>query len=287
MGHDCQMDDSPEVVRATAQDASRGLDLKVSERAVAGLRELGVSDALLKDFPMVAPDIEGLLVYGSQARGDAVTSSDLDLLALAPAQRPTIQSGDVNVSFYTAEQLATGIGTLFGAHLKRDAKILWDDNGRLSEAIQSMGEVDSNRLFARARSMAELFTSLDRDLPNYLPGLLRQARYLLRSCLYAQAIQEGRPCFSVRELAGRHHDSSLIEILASRQAVDPTLDDLQECLSRLRAIIGEFPCSEHGSLEATIVNRWCEPSDVLSMAFMALGLTGDEPDYAEVDKILL
>ena len=52
-------------------------------------------------------------------------------------------------------------------------------------------------------------------------------------------------------------------------------------------MIGEFPRNRHGSLEATIVNEWGCPSDVLSMAFMALGATGTDSDYAEVEKILL
>jgi hypothetical protein len=55
----------------------------------------------------------------------------------------------------------------------------------------------------------------------------------------------------------------------------------------LGGIVGEFPRSRHGSLEATIVNEWGRPSDLLSMAFMALGATGNGSDYAEVEKILL
>jgi hypothetical protein len=193
----------------------------------------------------------------------------------------------VNVSYYTVEQLSTGIGTLFGAHLKRDGKIVGDESGRLSLAVEKMGEVDTDRLLARALTMSELFTSPERDLPKYLPGLLRQARYLLRSCLYAQAIADCDPCFSVRELAVRHGDPNLARLLASRQPAGATAADLEECLSRLRGIIGEFPPSKHGSLEATVVNEWGQASDILSMAFMALGATGKGSDYAEVEKILL
>ena len=209
------------------------------------------------------------------------------MLGLVPASLPSTRSGAVTVSYYTRKQLSTGIGTLFGAHLKRDAKIVWDNHGALTRAVEEMGEVDTDRLLARARSMSELFTSPERDLPKYLPGLLRQVRYLLRSCLYAQAIADGDPCFSVRELAVRHGDTYLARLLASTQPGEATVADFEECLSRLRAIIGEFPRSEHGSLEATVVNEWGRPSDVLAMAFMALGVTGKGADYAEVEKILL
>jgi hypothetical protein len=248
---------------------------------------LGISPSVLEGLPELPGDVMGVLVYGSQARGDAVLGSDLDLLALVPTPRPSTYSGDVNVSFYTLDQLSTGIGTLFGAHLKRDAKVICDKHGHLVRAVNAMGEVDTDRLMARAQNMSKLFTSLERDLPKYLPGLLREARYLLRSCLYAQAIADGQPCFSVRELASRHSDPHLARLLASRQPDDPTMADLDDCLSRLRRIIGGFPTSEHGSVEATVVNEWGKPSDLLSMAFMALGSTGKGTDYAEVEKILL
>jgi hypothetical protein len=259
----------------------------IRDDVVNALLGLGMPPDILADFPDLPVDAQGLLIYGSRARGDAVASSDLDLLALVGSPRPSTYAGDVNISYYTCEQLSTGIGTLFGAHLKRDARIVWDDSGLLTASVEAMGDVDTDRLLRRALRMSELFTSPERDLPKYLPGLLREARYLLRSCLYAQAMAAGDPCFSVRELAARHNDPHLAHLLASRQPGEPSIDDLSKCLSRLRRIIGEFPPSENGSLEATIVNEWERPGDLRSMAFMALGITGQGSDYAEVEKILL
>jgi len=70
--------------------------------------------------------------------------------------RPSTYAGDVNVSYYTREQLSTGIGTLFGAHLKRDAKIVWDKHGQLTRAVADMGEVDTDRAAKCARVEAIL-----------------------------------------------------------------------------------------------------------------------------------
>src|SRR5690606_16090309 len=130
------------------------------------------------------------------------------------------------------------IGTLFGAHLRRDGKVLWDPSGDLERGIQGMGAIDTSRLLARASTMAQLFTTPKHDLPKYLNGLLREARYLLRSCLYAHAISEGSPCFSVRELAQRHGDPDLTFLLASRHESEPSEEDYWNCLSRLEQILG-------------------------------------------------
>ena len=251
------------------------------------LARVGVPDELAICVPAMPIDSSGLLLYGSRARGDAVPDSDLDLLAIIEQPRPSILSGDVSVSYYTIAQLESGRGTLFGAHLKRDAKVLWDPKGELSTALSRMGEVDTERLFSRARNVSKILGCPEMDLPKYLPGLLREARYLLRSCLYACAIADGHPCFSVREIAQRNADPSLAPLLASRHTAEPSVDDLIECISRLEAILGKLPINPHGSLEALVVNEWQNGGDLLSMAFMALGTTGDDSDYAEVDKILL
>jgi len=251
------------------------------------LTALDIPNSIIDNVPAVPESASAMVLYGSRSRGDAVEGSDLDLLALVPKDQPTISVGAVSLSFYTPAQLASGVGTLFGAHLKRDGKVLFDHDGRLTTALSAMGQVDTTRLFRRALEMSQLFTTPERDLPKYLPGLLRQARYLLRSTLYAHAIADGAPCFSVREIAVRHDDPDLARLLASRQEGQPELGDYSACLSRLHDLIGEFPKNHHGSVEAAVVNEWGSGSDLLSMAFMALGSSGEGSDYAEVEKILL
>lgn len=215
---------------------------RVDRRYVmAAMTEFGIPAEMTRSFPQLHIEPSGLLIYGSRARGDAVEDSDLDVLALVDRPMPSIHSGNVSVAFYTSEQLASGIGTLFGAHLRRDAKVIWDVSGVLKAHISQMGDVDTDRLLARAWEMSQIFGALRRDLPRYLPGLLREARYLLRSCLYANAIASGNACFSVRELAQRHQDARLVWLLRSRNTLHPRQSELDECLTRLARILGELP----------------------------------------------
>ncbi|UXA11584.1 nucleotidyltransferase domain-containing protein [Mycobacterium sp. SMC-8] len=257
------------------------------EAVLEALRSLGIPEKVLQDVPDLPAGVQGLLVYGSRARGDSIEGSDVDLLALSGRTSPSTYSGLVNISYYTSDQLKSGVGTLFGAHLRRDAKIVSDPTGRLQGLIDELGEVDTTRLFSRVKNMSKVFGALDTDLPKYLAGLLREARYLLRSSLYAGAIAAGDPCFSVREIAVRHNDPSLVQLLASRHVGPPEAADLRECLIRLESLLGELPLNPHGSLEALIVNEWDHGGDLLAIGFMALGLVGADTGYAEVDKILL
>ena len=113
-------------------DAMRG---DIAER----LGDVGVPPAMVRTAVRLIPDdVSGVLVYGSRARSDHLAESDLDLLGLVEQPRRTVHDGEVGLSFYTVEQLKTGIGSLFGAHLARDAHILWDPRGLLAACIAAI-----------------------------------------------------------------------------------------------------------------------------------------------------
>ena len=135
--------------------------------------------------------------------------------------------------------------------------------------------------------MGKILTCPEMDLPSIWQVFCVRPGTCCVAVSYARAIAEGDPCFSVREIAERNADPSLVSLLASRQVKEPSIDDLTECVSRLEAIVGSLPMNPHGSLEALVVNEWYSGGDLLAMAFMALGIAGGESDYAEVDKILL
>src|SRR6478752_7201377 len=63
---------------------------------------------------------DGLLLYGSWARGDATDDSDLDALALNFIGMQPDRGGRVGLAHYNEVQLRAVSGTLFGYHLVRD-----------------------------------------------------------------------------------------------------------------------------------------------------------------------
>lgn len=227
------------------------------------------------------------MIYGSVARGDSVEYSDVDVLALSESTHSAVSRFDVNVSYYKPEALRSGIGSLFGYHLQRDGMVLWEKDHSLTEVLSQLGPVDPQSLLERIRQLTSLLTTSEYDLPMYSSGLLREARYLLRSALYARRIMEGAPCFSVREIAAFYGDPDLEILLSSHGNSVGDECDYNQCLRRLHDLFGEFPESKHGSLEATIVNEWGQHSDLLSMAMIAITGPSELSDYAEVEKIIL
>lgn len=236
---------------------------------------------------VVPEETEGLLIYGSRARGDHLESSDLDLLAVVPEMRRGVTAGLVSVSCYTRAQLETATGTLFGAHLSRDSRVIFDCGGDLVALLETFGEVDTERLLWRIRRFASVLDASPRDRVRSMKGLVRQAKYLLRSALYGAAIRDGDPCFSLRELARRHNDPQLAHVLASRPPSEANENELDDLRIRLANVLGELPRNPHGSLDALIVNEWDRDPELVSIAVMARGHKSRSDPYEEITKVLL
>jgi predicted nucleotidyltransferase len=183
---------------------------------------------------------DGLLLYGSWARGDADCESDLDTLLLNFRGMQPDRAGRVSVAKYNDVELANVSETLFGYHLVRDGVILFDRVEQLSRILESIRPPVPRAVTARIRSLSPVLDVSSDDRSKYMEGLTQVARYLLRSALYAEALGQGEPCFSVREIAERKQDPSLAIVLSSHAAVRPAagsavLTDLQV---RLNTVIG-------------------------------------------------
>jgi len=231
----------------------------------------------------------GLLIYGSRARGDYLPTSDFDLLRLAQVPYPTFKVGRVSVSSYSSEQLRSATRTLFGTHLLRDAKIIFDPTGDLAQIIATLQPATPGDLL---RAVHHYSIVLDQPLDEQLKhcaGLVRLARYLLRTAVYAQALKGRTPCFSVRELAQRFNDPDLATLLASDYNLTgpPTMDKLQELTERLRSIVGPPPENTFGSLAALAIAVWDSDRNLAALAIRAAAEDEETLDYSDLPKVLL
>jgi len=261
----------------------------VDRAAVAArLTARGVScqvvEEILKALP---PNALGVILYGSQARGDVTELSDIDLLVVATAPRRTEAVGRVNRSTYDREQFQTAAGTLFGMHLARDGVILHDSGG-IADALSDIGEIDEGRLWDRLRQLASLLSLPKSEQHLNLPGFVRHARYVLRTATYASALHPGPACFSVAELAQRFDDPTLIELLSSHPAVQgpPSIAVLSELTRRIERKLQAIAPLPYKALADAIVGLLDTSPEASDAGLLILNRDSSDP-YAIIPRVIL
>lgn len=134
------------------------------------------------------PDVVGVAVFGSAARGGANRSSDTDLLVLSepdgPARRdllrrlpPPLRSGRMTLLCYERDDLAVlmAAGTSFSEHLRREAKVLVDPTGALADllATQPTAAVSVRDELEAELAQLTVYADLDVFRDNFLFVLAR------------------------------------------------------------------------------------------------------------------
>lgn len=237
----------------------------------------------------LAGQFDGLLLYGSWARGDADADSDLDVLALNFRGSTPSRQGRVSLAVYAEADLQGVSGTLFGYHLVRDGMLLLDREARLSNILARIGAPNPKAVIDRIRSLTPVLDVSHEDRAKYIEGLTQVARYLLRSALYAEGLDRGEPCFSVREIADLKQDPDLVTVLSSHEAVRPKADrvvfnDLQ---ARLSSAVGPLLPNPFGDLHGLIEGAWEFNRELSNFATLALSDGTDELPYDELPKVTL
>lgn len=260
------------------------------ETIVARLTSRSIPTALARDAGLCLPSpIQGLLLYGSRAREDHIPSSDLDLLALVPDELGSQSAGQANLSSYTPEQLSSASGTLFGEHLKRDGVFVFDPSLQLASIVAAFEPVDIDRLFDRVRRFAPLLVS--EDVEQHIVGSVRLAKYLLRSAIYAESIRTERPCFSVREIADRYDEPTLVQLLDSNVESANGAKDLNEILRRLKALVGPIGENPFLTLSSLVDEEWNSDRERSTLGVLAMRRDQRHEkspfDYSLLPKVLL
>ncbi|MFD3813234.1 hypothetical protein [Rhodococcus sp. NPDC058639] len=252
----------------------------------AGLTEDEVNGVISRS----AANTLGLLLYGSRARDDYQATSDFDILRYTTSWKsPTFKVGRVSVSSYTREQLKSASGTLFGTHLNRDGIVLLDVGSELTTIIKEIEPANPAILLSRVTKYATILHLPMTEKKAHFSGLVRLARYLLRTAIYATAMTTGQPCFSVRQLAERFNEPRLATILASDPEITglPSMSLLNELISTLTDFIGPLPQNEFASLEALATAYWDTDRNLATLAIRAGSEDAESIDYSELPKVLL
>ncbi|MDT9662076.1 nucleotidyltransferase domain-containing protein [Rhodococcus qingshengii] len=276
----------PNPFESDSQEPESPIDLEAVRKKLADLLVDGV---LIEQIcTRIHGNAIGVLLYGSWARGEASTTSDLDLLVVSQLRADSGMEGKLSLSSYTPNQLTDARATLFGMHLARDGIVLHDTADRMAEILSTFTPPDPQGLLQRIREFSTVLNLPREEQANYLAGLCQVGRYLLRTAIYVLALRDGRPCFSVEELAVRFNQPELTNLLSSHpeQYPAPSLGVLDDLRQRLTKVVGPPDDNPYGSLHALIVGSSISNPDLENMAILALGVDESLP-YAELPKVIL
>nr|WP_244982283.1 nucleotidyltransferase domain-containing protein [Corallococcus exercitus] len=216
-----------------------------------------VTGALSEVFSALSGDSEGVIIFGSFARGDYTEASDIDVIQITPKRKRSYSSGRVSVAVYTQTQLLKMArhGDLFAAHVVREGKIIAGPQALMTE-IQSA--------FAPRASYEGFRGDLRAALPliDVSPQLyqLRTKRYdslvqfLLRSWVYSLLADRGDYVFSMREVADRLDDARLVVSLKNERDAGRTWSEFRDIVALTESYFGVVACNPWVTPEAFLVN---------------------------------
>lgn len=254
------------------------------------LMNVNFSRKLAAEVVNVVPnEAIAVVLYGSRARGDVHAHSDVDLLVVAEKYARTRGEGLINVTTYVPNQIESANGSLFGMHLARDAVMLHDPNDWLVKQLRRFTPANPSKIFERVRAIATALKSDKSSRETYLNGMVRLARYLLRTALYAKALDPGPPCFSISGIAERFGQPELETLLSAHELVhgSATLSLLDDLQSRIEEVVGAVSTNPYSSLHALIVAEWDGNKELANASLLALSTDRSELQYAQIPRIIL
>ena len=212
-------------------------------------------EALRRACVAAAGAQDGVLLYGSRARGTARPDSDVDLLLLRDWSPGSWTSGAFNVTSYRPAHLSEMArrGSLFVLHLRLDGLVLADPAGLLAAALDQYRPPSSYEPLLAELAAAGAALDPVEDSTRYGPALLRLGDYLVRTAAYARLVEAGRPQFDPDDVGDELGDPAVAAVLATRGDVRPGHGRVALCRTALEGLLGRRLENRYGSVEALAV----------------------------------
>lgn len=220
----------------------------------------------------VRGDYIALLLYGSCARGDQRSNSDVDVLQITESSGCSYSVGRASFSVYGKAHLRRMAeqGELFALHIITDGLII-DGVDVLQELRQAFNYPQNYEPLRN--ELVRIADLLDLSNEMYVEKWMqaeRIAKYVLRTYLYSQFADERRPIFSMLKIATNLHDTRILAMYADEPA--------QPCFERFRnyKVLLEKYCNcnirnHYLTPEAAVVNAWPHYRGVAAFGMRLIG----------------
>jgi predicted nucleotidyltransferase len=194
------------------------------------------------------PEVAGIALFGSVARGHAKSGSDIDLLILGTTKRlnpadlrkllpPTLRDVPIAFSYHTPEELAKYVRrwSRFGAHLKREGRILYDTGDQLRDLLSAEVPITVDHELEAQQQHLSIYARVERFGGRFLFPLAHLYR-IGRATVYAVLAKSGVVEFdqesAFREIVAQHPDwrrdvSAIASLAPFYQQVRGDADDVK------------------------------------------------------------